>query len=540
MATIKTNTSSVTDTSAGIIRYNDTSDITGGKTLKRSESYLTPELRAYKSMYGDPLSLCFKFMIDYDKPYGLFAPADCVDSALAYVARIEQDGVESVRFQALLNWIDNFKMMVQYYDFLMLEIEGLEQILNVKPETSFNDTENRIQLKFRETVDMRIQNLVDGYRHIIYDDNRMVEVIPINLRRFDCHVLLYPTGYYNMALYSLTGGKEEVLNGEGEKTEKDLDEGTIRKVLPTIDKLDSSSMIDWNISSFNNMCFNMMDCQFIVEESGKDLFGTISNEMSGEFAKNNICFGYHFADYKGIFNNTRGEIDLMNALAMSAAQDRAASSVAVSNAPSSEKSTTKKPPVATDAQIKAAFAKEKQRRADVKAQRKADRKAGRKTQTNQYFKNVGEDLKSKGNEICKDVNSVNIFKDIKGKVLSKSFGIGNAFSKVTDAGFIGNMVKNTIDLGISKVEDKYINGTLTKLNNLIGMNFSDNLYSIYKNYFDDKVQNNTGNAALGVMEQEIKQQSESTTTQFQSGTKTQVDNGIKVIGHENIYTRKGF
>lgn len=538
MALIKGNTS-LKDTSA-INLENITDNVSGGVKLQRSESFLTPEVRGYKSLYGDPLTLCFKFMIDYDKPYGLFAPADCVDSALAYVARIESEGVKSVRYQALQNWIDNFKMLVQYYDFLMLEMEGLELILNVGPQTSFNDTENRIQIKCRETVDMRIQNLVDGYRHIIYDDIRMVEVIPINLRRFDCHVLVYPTGYYNMALYGLTGGKETTSTTEEDgtvtETTKNLDEGTIRMVLPTIDKLNEDSLIDWNVSSFNNMCFNMYECQFIVEESGKDLFSTISNEMQGDFAKNNLCFGYHFADYNGIFNNTRGEIDLMSALAMAAAQDRASSTLAVTTgAPTAETAGA----TPTKQEMRDAKKAERDKKRQARQDGKADRKAARKEASKQYFQDIGEDLKSQGKELWNDINPVNIFKKTKGKILSKALPIGNALSAVTDAGFLGKMIKNTIDLGLSKVEDKYLNGNIAKLNNLMGMNFSDNLYSIYKNYFDSKIQNNTGTPGMSVMENEIKNQSEATTSAFGS-TKTQVENGAKLMGYENIYNRKGF
>lgn len=471
-----------------------------GTVLERDQTYMIPEIRAYSALYTDPLALCFKFMIDYDKPYGLFAPETSKDSALAYLKRLEGSS-NNIRYAALKNWIDNFQMLVKYYDFLFLEIEGLDQIVNQPPQNMFIETESKINIKLRETIDMRVMQLIEGYRHIVYDQERGVEVIPENLRRFDCHVVLYPAAYYNMALYS------EIENADMTEQEK-MD----RMILPTLDKVCDDSFLTWDKKNFNNLCFNILDCMINVEESGKNLFDSVTSTMQGDLSYNNINFNFRFANYRGIFNNTRGEIDLVNALAQAAAQNKTSAILNVTN----------------DNLQKTTFG-------DVTKRAKNNVKA--------YFKDMGKELRDQGRGIFDTVKNLpnRLAKSAVRKVTGANTPIGNAYNSLS-VNNIGRMIKSTVELGIEKVEDKFINQTVTKLNSMLKLNYNDNLYDFYKNEIESRLGKNKKDTGVTMTSDKIyKSTNVSNPSNNTVQARRDVENGIKYNNNiGNIYTRKGF
>ena len=83
-----------------------------------------------------------------------------------------------------------------------MQVEGLEVIQNRKPGHVFTE-EDKLNIIIRETVDMRVQSLINDYNHIWYDHVRGVEVLPQNLREFDMFIMLYDVNYYNTMLYDI-------------------------------------------------------------------------------------------------------------------------------------------------------------------------------------------------------------------------------------------------------------------------------------------------------------------------------------------------
>lgn len=449
--------------------------------IEKNLNYITPELRALTYAYTDPFFPCFKLMIDYDKPYGLFANESYKDSALAYLKRLEGNSV-SIRYNALKNWLENFKAFVKYWDFLMLEIDGLEPI-SIRQSYDIPDSTqdtDPITITCKETIDMRVFNLIEGYRNIAYDFERMCEVLPDNIRRFDAHIIVFPASYYSMALYSMqTGGSDN----------------DIRKVLPTLDKVNDDAFVSWNRNEFNNVCFNLYDCEFDMKITGSKLFSSISNRSDSKESEVALGLNYRFANYAGIFNNTRGEINLVEALALASAQAR------VENAVSKSSQSAK----------------------------------------NNLFKNIGQEISSSAKY---GANSAwqfikNAPSDIVGKISSRNGSMGNAFKSISPSG-IGNMIRNTVDLGIGKVEDKYINSTLTRLNNLVGMNFNDNVFEFVKNEIISRFgkYSHPGNAKFGGSDMKAFSETPSIPQTRANITK---DKGVTLnTKPENIFTRKGF
>lgn len=439
---------------------------TAGIQLKKRD-FKTSEIRAYNAPYCDPLILCFKWIIDYSKPYGLFADEQYKDSALAYLKRIG----ENERYEILKKWIANFQTFIKDFDFLILQVDGLENILNQIPGNMFGQDSDKLNFTIRETSDILIQSLITFYRHIWYDNVRRVEVLPANLRRFDCSVLVFSGGYYNMCLYDGDSKTQQQLSNNPKGTNIET------MIFPTIRKLSDNFFSQQTIKEFNHVMFELGDCMIDNEESGKNFVSTVSNEMNGDYVKNNISIKYRFAYYGGQFNNSFGNINVAEDLAYVSALNRA-----------------------------------------------------NNVSDGKYLDKLKESL-TKG--LVSDVKNATISKynNTVQRLFSTSSPIGNALATVTDPNLVRKMVKNTVDLGLNKIENK-VNQVIGNVNQMFMRNFSDNLVGLFR---QAKGQDNNN-----ILSGKAYPANNNTPLNFTQEGKLNVDTGIKITQGLNIYKRRGF
>lgn len=439
---------------------------TAGIQLKKRD-FKTSEIRAYNAPYCDPLILCFKWIIDYSKPYGLFADEQYKDSALAYLKRIG----ENERYEMLKKWIVNFQTFIKDFDFLILQVDGLENILNQIPGNMFGQDSDKLNFTIRETSDILIQSLITFYRHIWYDNVRRVEVLPANLRRFDCSVLVFSGGYYNMCLYDGDSKAQQQLSNNPKGTNIET------MIFPTIRKLSDNFFSQQTIKEFNHVMFELGDCMIDNEESGKNFVSTVSNEMNGDYVKNNISIKYRFAYYGGQFNNSFGNINVAEDLAYVSALNRA-----------------------------------------------------NNVSDGKYLDKLKESL-TKG--LVSDVKNAAITKynNTVQRLFSTSSPIGNALATVTDPNLVRKMVKNTVDLGLNKIENK-VNQVIGNVNQMFMRNFSDNLVGLLR---QARGQDNNS-----ILSGKAYPANNNTPLNFTQEGKLNVDTGIKITQGINIYKRRGF
>lgn len=439
---------------------------TAGIQLKKRD-FKTSEIRAYNAPYCDPLILCFKWIIDYSKPYGLFADEQYKDSALAYLKRIG----ENERYEMLKKWIVNFQTFIKDFDFLILQVDGLENILNQIPGNMFGQDSDKLNFTIRETSDILIQSLITFYRHIWYDNVRRVEVLPANLRRFDCSVLVFSGGYYNMCLYDGDSKTQQQLSNNPKGTNIET------MIFPTIRKLSDNFFSQQTIKEFNHVMFELGDCMIDNEESGKNFVSTVSNEMNGDYVKNNISIKYRFAYYGGQFNNSFGNINVAEDLAYVSALNRA-----------------------------------------------------NNVSDGKYLDKLKESL-TKG--LVSDVKNAAITKynNTVQRLFSTSSPIGNAIATVTDPNLVRRMVKNTVDLGLNKIENK-VNQVIGNVNQMFMRNFSDNLVGFLR---QTRGQDNNS-----ILSGKAYPANNNTPLNFTQEGKLNVDTGIKITQGINIYKRRGF
>lgn len=465
-------------------------------SLGKYKEYITGEQRGHSAKYADPLSLNFKLLIDFDSEVGLFADEKHINSALSFLKRIG----ETTRYEMLKNWIEIFKIFIKEYDFLLLEVEGLDMILNLKPGNTFIEEEAKINITIRETSDMLIQGLLSTYRHIVYDDIRSVEVLPTNLKRFNTNILVFSAGYYNMIFYDdgdkLTNKNQSLTTTSVEKL-----------IYPTLRKLQDNEFNNKGAEKYNHLLFQMESCFINIEESGKSFLENVSNEMSGDYVKNNLALNFKFGTHKGRFNNIIGDIDFVGLLAIIAAQNKMMT--AEKAQPQSFKDKLKGQLKSPLDNFKKSFTKNDPSDPSIF-----------KTQFDSLKKSTLKTLESKATSQIS-------------KLTSKNSVVGNILSKMTPA-FATQMIKNTVDVGINFVEKKAIDQPLTKLNNMLFQNFSNNLIDMYSNNFQKDI-----NPNIGLIQNDAKVIDSSKNVAYTPEGKSNVKSGIS-YGVSNIYNRNGF
>lgn len=227
---------------------------------------------------SDPLWLGFKVYFDFSAPSGLLADENNVNSALAYLKRIG----ETYRYEILKIFISSLKTLSSEYPFLFQTLSGLDEIRSRKPGILAAE-ENEIKIGMLETVDMKVQALMASYKQIVFDDERWVYVLPVNLRRFSTSIYIFPLHAYLV--------EDEVL----------------RITLP-------NNLNDYNHvlapNEYTHMMYQLDACEFLPSKSGSELIETITNAGSTEAAGNSIVFSYKFAKPSSLFISVFGKYPL--------------------------------------------------------------------------------------------------------------------------------------------------------------------------------------------------------------------------------------
>ena len=383
---------------------------TGLKTANGTLGIITSEDRARSALYADPVTLNFKLLIDFNCKHGLFGNG--VNSATDYFNRIG----DTVRFELMKRFISEFQKFIQDYDFLFIGCEGLQEIFNRNAWLVPNEGEDKVIFTVRETLDLRVQSLISTYNNLWWDDIRMVEVLPANLRRFNCCILIYSSGYFDNLLY-------------GVNKDTDINSEPGRFVLPTKVKLDHINKIGQSITKearFNHIRVNLIDAQIDTNESGKNFFSELSNEMQGDYVKNSLGLKYRFSNTSGLFTNVSGNRYITDVL------------ITLNEMNKAKNRKTK------------LFGKD-------------------------FFKKYWNDLKESFDNAAKQQwNSIKEKGQTVADTYNKKLGathIGNALNQFLDPNKVVGMVDSAVTAGVGILENRVL-ANVTELENLVSRNFS--------------------------------------------------------------------
>lgn len=141
-----------------------------------------------KNLYiDDPTVMGFNLYVDINDYYSpLFTETNVYASAIQYLKRIN----EKARAVMLSEFKYRLRDLVTLYPYYLQSVSGLGEIYKYNAKETWRARDKVLKFKTIESVDLRIGNMIDKYRRAIFDEIYMRDMLPINLRKFNCHLVV--------------------------------------------------------------------------------------------------------------------------------------------------------------------------------------------------------------------------------------------------------------------------------------------------------------------------------------------------------------
>ncbi len=166
--------------------------------ISDSSQTITGRSNAY---LDDPTIMGFNFVIDFNSersPLFNVVKGSKFNSAHQYLKNIGEDvgelsstgyKIES-RTDCLMDFIDRFKDLVYKFPWYFQSLSGLRELYKMDPTAGWRSKDRILEIKTLESLDLRIGNMIDKYMYAYYDTTYLREMIPQNLRRFNCFIII--------------------------------------------------------------------------------------------------------------------------------------------------------------------------------------------------------------------------------------------------------------------------------------------------------------------------------------------------------------
>lgn len=210
----------------------------------------------------------FKLFFHFDAKQGLFADEEYVNSALGYLKRIGQKD----RYNKLKSFRTLLSIINSGTPWMFQKIEtGMKEIW----ENNFSNvlTNQIVKISTLETIDDKMTGLMMLYRDIVFDHNRGVWVLPMNLREFSMSIYVYD--FRPVAMGSV--GASFLNTAENRE-----------------------------ISKINHVLFDLGFCEF-QGVSGSEIFENVSNSAIS-FAESSLTILAKKSSISGLQKTLFGEI----------------------------------------------------------------------------------------------------------------------------------------------------------------------------------------------------------------------------------------
>lgn len=220
--------------------------------------------------FDDPTYTGFKLFFHFDSTHGLISSGDGPNTAYNYLVRIGQTS----RAKLLKRFINTLSKINSITPWIFQEIEGLQEVYNAPHSEVF--TKKQINIQTLETIDMKMSSLSMMYRHIVFDDERDVYVVPENLREFSMSLYIYDFRNF-----------------------QSLSEKSVQ-FLQTIDNQD--------VKKITHVMFDLGYCSFDIT-SGSQFLDSVSNNRA-DSNTSNLVINFEDFEVSGLFKTITGSSEL--------------------------------------------------------------------------------------------------------------------------------------------------------------------------------------------------------------------------------------
>lgn len=155
------------------------------KALNTFLNSVISTLPSNSKYYDDPTTMGFTLFFEFEgRNSPLFNESDDGESAIRYLKNIG----ENRRAAHLKRFKQRLYDVTKFYPYFYQKIKGLEGIYKFESGKPFEP--RTLTVETLESIDLRIGSLASEYMDAFYDIRYKREMIPINLIRFKCHVLV--------------------------------------------------------------------------------------------------------------------------------------------------------------------------------------------------------------------------------------------------------------------------------------------------------------------------------------------------------------
>ena len=181
---------------------------------------------------------------------------------------IPQSALNMVYFQ------NGFNEIITNHPYIFQTVEGLDAAYNkyfdVSKTPYMGSGEEKIKITCLESVDLKVSGLFNRYLNAAYDRQYRRERLPINMRRFNCSIIVHDIRNY-MNLKTETGRLLYYI--------------FMKRGSGMVDSFENewSNLVERAIGHLSAVEFNFFDCEIVPEETG-NIFTSVSNKEPGEVA----------------------------------------------------------------------------------------------------------------------------------------------------------------------------------------------------------------------------------------------------------------
>jgi len=201
----------------------------------------------------DPTVMGFNFVIDFNSSANpLFYKGKDSDSAYQYLKNID----EPDRAKNLAYFRERLKDIIFKFPFYFQSVEGMKDIYKMDPVLGWRAKDRVLEIKTLESIDLRIGNMIHKYMDAYFDTQYYREMIPQNLRRFGCWIILSEIRNFKSYFNTLQNADNGTASFQGDFT-----------YTPAGDSISRGCSINSINSLFNCYVYRLDNCEFDFSNS---------------------------------------------------------------------------------------------------------------------------------------------------------------------------------------------------------------------------------------------------------------------------------
>jgi len=260
----------------------------------------------------DPTYLGFSIYFDFVNSPLLFVSDDnSVEGDYAYKYLSE---VSPQRAELLKIFVNSLQYLQNNKPYVFQGIEGLDRCWNIATDLKdpyMGGDDAKIGISCLESIDLRMTALMDLYRKIVFDTNGRREIVPANLRKFKCTIVVQEIRRFKTLTDIIRSQQSDTSSNFGQNnfvspsTASGLFNAETLNLIANGEQDDPISL--WVNDNCSQVVFNLDFCEF-TPETASSVFTAFNNAGEKTPAQSKIGFTYEKVSEVNRYSTLEGDL----------------------------------------------------------------------------------------------------------------------------------------------------------------------------------------------------------------------------------------